>query len=422
MPDNSPSPFRDYLERVRSGSGPKPRETRPGECASAAGVRCTLCMAGTFAYEHEYPHKARALKEFWLEATPGVPLTDLVPSTRGREYRFVSKRKVFRERVRVRLGLIDPDERASGGYISVGRCAIEPPAHAAIYEAAGGLLASPNAAGLTTVLRYVIVKGDENEYMVLLNIGAMGPEVVRAAGAFSKALTRREPGVKSLLLYEDTTGGRYYLGSGRGRTPKVRKVFGRATLLVRAGGRPFLFGPLAFSQVNRLMIEPLVQGARALLELRSTQTLFDLYCGYGLFGLCLAGSARAVVGVESGHDAVDAARENARRQHIRTARFIQSEISGRTIGRVMRDAAPGDAVILDPPRGGTTPGVIEGIAARAPSRVVHIFCDIDGIRKELQRWAAQGYTARKAVPYDLFPGTPSLEVMILLTPSSSSTC
>ena len=96
---------------------------------------------------------------------------------------------------------------------------------------------------------------------------------------------------------------------------------------------------------------------------------------------------------------------------------MQSDISGQTIGRVMRDAAPGDAVILDPPRGGTAPGVIEGIAARAPARVVHVFCNIEGIAGELSRWASHGYAARQAVPFDLFPGTASVEVMVLLTPA-----
>ena len=417
MEHEGPSTYGDYLRRASSREGEAARATAPGECSSPSGARCRLCMAGTLLYEREYPLKAAALTEFWSATLPGVPLADLAPSVRGREYRFVSKRKAYRDGRNIRLGLIDPEERASGGFISVGRCAIEPPAHAAIYQAAGQILASPEAGGLASAIRYVIVKGDDREYLVLLNVGPMHPEVVRAAGAFSRQLARKAPDVKSLLLYEDTTGGRYYLGSERGRVPRVRKIFGRESLLVRAGGRPFLFGPLAFSQVNRSMIEPLVRGVGTLLELRASQTLFDLYCGYGLFALSLAGSVRAVVGVESGRDAVDAARANAERHRTRTARFMQSDISGQTIGRVMRDAAPGDAVILDPPRGGTAPGVIEGIAARAPARVVHIFCNIEGIAGELSRWASHGYAARQAVPFDLFPGTASVEVMVLLTPA-----
>jgi tRNA/tmRNA/rRNA uracil-C5-methylase (TrmA/RlmC/RlmD family) len=415
----SPHPtFADELESALSRQDLKPRRLARGECTTAAGSRCGLCLAGHVTYDRELSPRAEALKRFWSASIPDVPLSDLVPSPSGRDYRFVSKRKAFRQGRTVRLGLIDPDERETGGFISVGRCAIEPPLHAAIYAAAENLLGAPDAAAVAAVIRYVVIKGDEKECLVLLTVRSMQPDAVRSAGAFSKRLTRRVPGVKSVLLYEDTTSGRYYLGSERGRAPAVRKVFGRDTLMVRVEGRPFVFGPLTFTQVNRGMIEALVRGARAMLALRPEQTLFDLYCGYGLFALSLAGNVRAAVGVESARDAVGAARENAARQHARSVRFIQSEISGETIGKLMRAASPGDAVLLDPPRKGTAPGVLEGIAARAPSRVVHIFCNIDGIRGELKRWASCGYAARQAIPYDLFPGTSSIEVMVLLTPAA----
>lgn len=418
MADPSTSPaFHHTLSRIVAREAGQPREAGPGECSTPSGGRCSLCLAGSLTYEHEYPLKSRALREFWSDTGLHVPLADLVPSSPGRQYRFVSKRKAYRARGAVRLGLINPTDRESGGFVSVGWCAIEPPAHAAIYEAAGTILRARESAGLASVLRYLVVKGDREEHLVLLNLTALHSETVREATRFSKLLARSVPTVKALLLYEDLTSGRYYLGSERGRPPRIRKIYGRDSLLLRVEGRPFLFGPLAFSQVNPHMIESLVRGIRTLLDLRPAQALFDLYCGYGLFGLSLAGNVRAVFGVEAGRDAVDAARENARRQHVDTARFIQSEISGETIGRVMRDAVPGDAVILDPPRGGTAPGVIEGIAARSPARVVHIFCNIDGIKGELTRWASRGYLARTAVPYDLFPGTASVEVMILLTPS-----
>jgi tRNA/tmRNA/rRNA uracil-C5-methylase (TrmA/RlmC/RlmD family) len=374
-------------------------------------------MAGAVTYDREYPVKSGALREFLASTIPDLPADALVPSVQGRDYRFVSKRKMFRQGKILRLGLIDPDDRTTGGSITVGRCAIEPPGHALVYQVAGAILASADAAALASVLRYVIVKGDEKEQMVLLSVGGMDPEVVKSAGRFSKQLSRRAPEVTSVLLYEDTTAGRYYLGLERGRTPRLRKIFGRDALLIRVHGRPFLFGPLSFSQVNRRMIEPLVDGARALLALDSRQTLFDLYCGYGLFALSLGREARAVIGVEAGRDAVEAARANARRQGV-NARFYQSEIAGATIGRVMREAAAGDAVLLDPPRGGTSPGVIEGIAAKAPARVVHIVCNIDGLAAELGRWRACGYAPRRAVPFDLFPGTASVEVMILLTPAA----
>jgi tRNA/tmRNA/rRNA uracil-C5-methylase (TrmA/RlmC/RlmD family) len=73
-------------------------------------------------------------------------------------------------------------------------------------------------------------------------------------------------------------------------------------------------------------------------------------------------------------------------------------------------------VVLDPPRRGTEIGVIGAVANRAPAKVVHIFCNIDIIPAELEQWKRVGYQTSKIVPLDMFPGTPNLEVLVLLEP------
>ncbi|HNF85922.1 MAG TPA: class I SAM-dependent RNA methyltransferase, partial [bacterium] len=70
--------------------------------------------------------------------------------------------------------------------------------------------------------------------------------------------------------------------------------------------------------------------------------------------------------------------------------------------------------VLDPPRTGTAPGVIEALAKATPDRVVHIFCDIERLPHELKRWRLNGYRAAHIVPVDLFPATDNVEVIILL--------
>jgi tRNA/tmRNA/rRNA uracil-C5-methylase (TrmA/RlmC/RlmD family) len=75
-------------------------------------------------------------------------------------------------------------------------------------------------------------------------------------------------------------------------------------------------------------------------------------------------------------------------------------------------------VILDPPRRGTSKGVIEAVAARTPSRVLHVFCNPDVLATELQRWFVCGYDILRVVPFDLFPGTDEIETMVLLGPRS----
>jgi tRNA/tmRNA/rRNA uracil-C5-methylase (TrmA/RlmC/RlmD family) len=74
-------------------------------------------------------------------------------------------------------------------------------------------------------------------------------------------------------------------------------------------------------------------------------------------------------------------------------------------------------MLLDPPRSGTAPGVLEVLAGRLPRRVVHVFCNMEILPEELQRWKKAGYRPERAIPLDMFPGTPELEMMVLLVPA-----
>jgi tRNA/tmRNA/rRNA uracil-C5-methylase (TrmA/RlmC/RlmD family) len=82
----------------------------------------------------------------------------------------------------------------------------------------------------------------------------------------------------------------------------------------------------------------------------------------------------------------------------------------------MKSSRGNDAILLDPPRSGTDKEVIEYIAARKPTRVLHIFCNVDIMPNELKRWTESGYSITRAIPFDMFPGTSAIEMMVLLTP------
>ena len=163
-------------------------------------------------------------------------------------------------------------------------------------------------------------------------------------------------------------------------------------------------------------MEKMISTAESLLTLTKESKLFDLYCGYGLFALCLSDKVQSVVGAEVSSSSIESANANAKRQTITNARFLRTDINDESIERILAQATSKDVVLLDPPRKGTSAGVIEAIAAKQPRRVVHIFCDIDLIGKEMRQWSKSGYTAKRAIPFDMFPGTPSIETMILLEP------
>jgi tRNA/tmRNA/rRNA uracil-C5-methylase (TrmA/RlmC/RlmD family) len=190
-------------------------------------------------------------------------------------------------------------------------------------------------------------------------------------------------------------------------------------LRVTYGDLRLAFHPTSFCQVNESIVPPMLRLAEDMLEPRSGERLLDLYCGAGLFSHALAGRVREVIGVDAEGPSIEAATVNARRLRRGQTRFIASRITADSIERLPR-ASGDELVLLDPPRHGTESGVIRAIAARHPRRVVHVFCNVDEIPGALREWAGAGYTPRRVVPLDMFPGTPNLELLAQLEPASGT--
>ncbi|HCV43598.1 MAG TPA: hypothetical protein DGH68_08950 [Bacteroidetes bacterium] len=407
--------FEEHIKTIITTSQSKSRLLGEGECQSTRGSRCSLCHAVDLEYAEEMQLKNRALHAFWEQHAPVKLLAPLVPSPLGRGYRTVTKRRAFPFRGSVKLGLIAPTDEGTYKPFDVVRCAIEPAGHAPIYQKVQEILEKPYAGPIRDALSYVIIKGSYTEYTLILNVREMSPEVVHATNTLSKSLTHSFKEIVGIFLYEDTSDGRYYLGSSNRKPETFRKIFGKAEIYQRICGRSFLYSPLSFSQINLSIVDQFVTKAKELLDLSRQTQLSDLYCGYGLFALCLAENAESVIGVEVAADSISSAIANAKRQKLLNVRFIRSEITVETIPRLMKQARQQDVVLLDPPRSGTGSGVIECVAARKPARALHIFCNIDIMAAELKRWEACGYSVSTAVPFDMFPGTSSVEIMVLLT-------
>ncbi len=408
------TPFREYFAQALRQAHLAPRVLPRGECQGGHNRRCMLCHASGLDYADEVKVKDGALQSFIRDTVPSMHLDRLVPSPRGRGYRTVTKRKVFLSHGHPALALIDPSD-VSDTLFHPGHCAIEPPQHAAIYRTVQNELRAAPTRPLAETLSYVVIKGTYDAPAVIFNVRQISGPVIRAAGIISRSLSRGNQNVTGVFLYEDPAAGGYYLGSSNARkTPRFRKVYGDDHISLHILGRHFTYSPDTFAQVNLSILDAFISSAAGLLAGAPFATLYDLYCGFGLLSLCLTGLAGGVVGADISMRSIESARINARRQRVGNARFLRHDIDGDSIPRILRDAGPGDGVILDPPFGGTAPGVLEYVGSRNVARVLHIFCNIDLIASELSRWKQAGYGVERAVALDMFPGTSSVEVLVIL--------
>ncbi len=175
-------------------------------------------------------------------------------------------------------------------------------------------------------------------------------------------------------------------------------------------GLRFQINPAAFFQTNSRQTEALYRTAIELAEIESKQNLLDLYCGAGTIGLCAAAAAREVVGIEIEHEAIEAARINARLNHIKNAHFHAGEVRTVMLGNEFQDR-DFDRVFIDPPRAGMHPKALRRLLEIDAPRLIYISCNPATFARDAQLLTMSGYRLDTVIPFDMFPHTMHIELV-----------
>lgn len=184
---------------------------------------------------------------------------------------------------------------------------------------------------------------------------------------------------------------------------------GQSALEEEVAGRRYRISAAAFFQVNTLQAGRLIHTVRTALALGCDDTLLDLYCGVGTFGLALAPGIRRVIGVEESIAALKDAHHNAR--DLDNVEFL----AGRTEEVLASLDEQIDAAIVDPPRSGCRPDALAALIRLAPRKLAYVSCDPTSLARDLRVLVDGGFTLRSAQPVDMFPQTYHVETVALLT-------
>lgn len=184
----------------------------------------------------------------------------------------------------------------------------------------------------------------------------------------------------------------------------------------------FSISPLSFYQVNPIQTEKLYSLALQYAGLTGQETVWDLYCGIGTISLFLATRAKQVYGVEVIPQAIEDARENARRNRITNAEFFVGKAEevlpafynnsdGEAAAFAMRHP---DVIVVDPPRKGCDSACLATMLEMAPSRIVYVSCDSATLARDLRVLCDGGYELKRVRAVDQFGGTVHVEVIIMM--------
>lgn len=178
---------------------------------------------------------------------------------------------------------------------------------------------------------------------------------------------------------------------------------GRNWLEERLGSLHFLLAPRAFFQTNSPGAEQLYDTVAQ--AAGQGERLLDLYCGSGSIALWLASSFTEVVGVELHAPAVVDARENAVRNGVGNASFIQGEVEK------VAFELQGDVVVVDPPRAGLHPKATAWLAQLPAKRLVYVACHPPSLGRDREILEAGGWRLEELWTVDMFPQTGHVEAV-----------
>ena len=255
-------------------------------------------------------------------------------------------------------------------------------------------------------LRHLVVREGRNTGQALVVLVTAPGE--RFEAGYLVDVLRRFPEVRSIhWAINDTPAEQTNL--------PTKLLWGADAIEEEILGLRFRIRPSAFLQTNTEMAERLYELAREYAALSGEENVFDLYCGTGTIGLALARSAGAVWGVEISEEAVACAIENAELNGIDNARFFAGNV-GQSIEELREEAGRPHVVILDPPRAGLAGKALRRTGALGASRIVYVSCNPTTLASDLQVLRDEyGYVLERCRPVDMFPHTPHVESVSLLS-------
>ena len=177
----------------------------------------------------------------------------------------------------------------------------------------------------------------------------------------------------------------------------------------------FRISPLSFYQVNPRQTEKLYCLALEYAQLTGKETVCDLYCGIGTISLFMAKRAGKVYGVEIVPQAIEDARENARRNQITNAEFYVGKAEEVLPELFERKGIRPDVIVVDPPRKGCDEKCLETMIAMQPERIVYVSCDPATLARDLKILCGGGYEIRRVRAVDQFGHTCHVETVALLS-------
>jgi 23S rRNA (uracil1939-C5)-methyltransferase len=175
-------------------------------------------------------------------------------------------------------------------------------------------------------------------------------------------------------------------------------------------GKTFRIGPDSFFQINVPMLEEALKEMQKSTNQDKKETIADLYCGIGTFGICLSQYAKEVIGIESAPGNISFLKSNLKLNKIKNFRLYEGSCE-KLFPSLMTSSI--DTLILDPPRKGLDNMLCQNIILSSVKKIIYLSCNPATLSRDLKIIGAS-YAIKTLRLFDFFPQTPHIETLAIL--------
>ena len=183
---------------------------------------------------------------------------------------------------------------------------------------------------------------------------------------------------------------------------------GQRVYTERLAGHDFRVSDSAFFQVNAAQAEVMVELIAEALP-TAGELLVDGFAGVGTFAVLFADRFERVIAIEESASAAKDAIINIGE----TPNVVI--LAGKVEDVLPELGVVPDAVILDPPRPGCAPAVIDALNAFHAKAIVYVSCNPSTLARDLRLLVDGGYRLDWVTPLDMFPQTGHIECVSRLS-------
>jgi len=185
---------------------------------------------------------------------------------------------------------------------------------------------------------------------------------------------------------------------------------GGLKVVLRIAPENWTVPPDSFFQNNFFLLPRLVAAARDCLRRGGARHLVDVYCGVGFFSIEMADLVESFIGIEYDQLAIRAARQNAAARNQTNGEFVTGKAEELLPEILTRLDPRTTSVVLDPPRKGCHPEMLELLRRVKPLQIIYISCHPATMARDLNVLCADDvFTIAQVVPFDMFPQTAHVE-------------